>query len=156
MISFDRFTLLAKDVLRESHVEAVKRQCVQIDTDLVVVALLSQSKSVAVRMLNEIDVQWAMTRIAVESKMRGVALDKRRTGGVAPAVMRVLEDACAEARDLHHPSVTTGHILIGLLRQDEGHAVQELKIRGADLEKLRTAMDFVLGKQGVEGQCNER
>jgi ATP-dependent Clp protease ATP-binding subunit ClpC len=57
-----------------------------------------------------------------------------------PRAKKVVENAMEEARIAHCKYVTTGHILLGLLREDEGVAAQVLMNVGLRLETLRAAI----------------
>ena len=45
-----------------------------------------------------------------------------------------------EARELHHPEIGTGHVLLGLLREETGVAASTLRSVGVTLESLREKM----------------
>ncbi len=51
-----------------------------------------------------------------------------------------------EARNLGHNYVGTEHLLLGLLREDEGAAAQVLKGLGIDIEKIREQIESLVGK----------
>ncbi len=60
-----------------------------------------------------------------------------------------------EARNLNHNYVGTEHILLGLLREQEGVAAQVLMNLGLKLEEVREEVLNLLG-HGIEGQEGER
>src|SRR5215831_4525100 len=62
---------------------------------------------------------------------------------------RVLSFAQEEARFLQHNYLGTEHLLLGLVREDEGLAATILKNHGVELVKLRKAIEFILGR----GDC---
>ena len=55
---------------------------------------------------------------------------------------RVLTIAQEEARQMNHSSIGTKHILLGLLREEEGVAAKILTNLGVSLNKIRTAVEF--------------
>ncbi|MGB2814517.1 MAG: ATP-dependent Clp protease ATP-binding subunit [Dehalococcoidales bacterium] len=55
---------------------------------------------------------------------------------------RVLTIAQEEARQMNHTSIGTKHILLGLLREEEGVAAKILTNLGVSLNKIRTAVEF--------------
>ena len=59
---------------------------------------------------------------------------------------RVLTTAQEEAQNLNHSYIDTEHILLGLIREDEGVAAKVLVNLGVSLSKVRTAVGFVIGR----------
>jgi len=59
---------------------------------------------------------------------------------------RVLTIAQEEARNLNHSYIGTEHILLGLVREDEGVAAKVLTNLGAGLGKVRSAVEFIIGR----------
>ena len=59
---------------------------------------------------------------------------------------RVLSLAQEEAQRFHHSYIGTEHILLGLARETEGLAAQVLANMGVDLEKVRSAVEFIIGR----------
>ena len=64
---------------------------------------------------------------------------------------RVIVLAQEEARRLNHNSIGTEHILLGLVREDEGVAAQVLHSLGLGLEAVRQQAAEIVG-QGKQGQ----
>ena len=58
---------------------------------------------------------------------------------------RVLTLAQEEAQRLDHSYIGTEHILLGLVREDEGMAAKVLVSLGVGLSKVRSAVEFVMG-----------
>jgi ATP-dependent Clp protease ATP-binding subunit ClpC len=59
---------------------------------------------------------------------------------------RVLTIAQEEARNLNHSYIGTEHILLGLVREDEGVAARVLTNLGIGLGKVRSAVEFIIGR----------
>jgi ATP-dependent Clp protease ATP-binding subunit ClpC len=59
---------------------------------------------------------------------------------------RVLTIAQEEARNLNHSYIGTEHILLGLVREEEGVAAKVLTNLGIGLGKVRSAVEFVIGR----------
>lgn len=64
-----------------------------------------------------------------------------------PRAKKVVEYSIEEARNLNHNYVGTEHLLLGLLREQEGVAAQVLKNLGLNLEKVRQEVLSPLGKE---------
>jgi ATP-dependent Clp protease ATP-binding subunit ClpC len=72
-----------------------------------------------------------------------------------PRAKKVIEYSMEEARNLNHNYVGTEHILLGLLREQEGVAAQVLMNLGLKLEEVREEVLNLLG-HGLEGEGGER
>ena len=59
---------------------------------------------------------------------------------------RVLTLAQEEAERFNHTYIGTEHILLGLVREDEGVAAKVLTNLGVSLSKLRSAVEFTMGR----------
>src|SRR6267378_1116425 len=59
---------------------------------------------------------------------------------------RVLALAQDEAMRFNHNYIGTEHILVGLIREEEGVAGRALRTLGVELEKARTALGFIIGR----------
>jgi ATP-dependent Clp protease ATP-binding subunit ClpC len=59
---------------------------------------------------------------------------------------KVLQLAQEEAQRLHHNYIGTEHLLLGLVREGEGVAGQVLKSLDVDLEKVRKAVEDIIGR----------
>jgi ATP-dependent Clp protease ATP-binding subunit ClpC len=59
---------------------------------------------------------------------------------------RVLTLAQEEAQNLNHSYIGTEHILLGLVREEEGVAAKVLVSLGAGLSKVRASVEFVIGR----------
>src|SRR4030042_3490218 len=59
---------------------------------------------------------------------------------------RVLALAQEEAQHLNHSYIGTEHILLGLLREEEGVSAKVLVGLGANLGKVRSGVEFIIGR----------
>ncbi|MFC1949918.1 ATP-dependent Clp protease ATP-binding subunit [Chloroflexota bacterium] len=59
---------------------------------------------------------------------------------------RVLTSAQEEAQNLNHSYIGTEHILLGLIREEEGMAAKILNNLGVSLGKVRSAVEFIIGR----------
>jgi ATP-dependent Clp protease ATP-binding subunit ClpC len=59
---------------------------------------------------------------------------------------RVLTIAQEEARNLNHNYIGTEHILLGLVREEDGVAARVLINLGIGLSKVRSAVEFIIGR----------
>jgi ATP-dependent Clp protease ATP-binding subunit ClpC len=59
---------------------------------------------------------------------------------------RVLTSAQEEAQKLNHSYIGTEHLLLGLIREEEGIAAKVLTNLGISLSKIRSAVEFIIGR----------
>ena len=59
---------------------------------------------------------------------------------------RVLSLAQEEAQRFHHSYIGTEHVLLGLVRETDGLAARVLANMDVDLEKVRSAVEFIIGR----------
>lgn len=60
-----------------------------------------------------------------------------------------------EARDLNHPFIGTEHILLGLLREEEGLAARVLEGMGVTTEIARHEVELICGKSETEPESGQ-
>jgi hypothetical protein len=65
---------------------------------------------------------------------------------LTPEARNVLDLAQEEAGRFHHNYVGTEHLLLGLTRLDEGISATVVKNLGVNLDKVRSAVEFIIGR----------
>ncbi len=144
---FDRFTDQARRVLNLSQEAAQSFQHNYIGTEHLLLGLIDENEGVASQVLDNLGVQSAKIRDAIEKIIgRG---DRIVLGqiGLTPRAKKVIELAVDEARRLDHHYIGTEHLLLGLLREGEGIAAGVLESLGVTLEKTRTEIQQVLSQR---------
>lgn len=109
-----------------------------VGTEHILLGLIALGEGEAVNVLQKMGVDLDTLRIEVE-KAVGQGQDTQTIGTLpmTPRAKKVLALAAAEAGELNHNYVGTEHILLGLLREDEGAAAQILKNLNIDLHRTR-------------------
>ncbi len=74
------------------------------------------------------------------------------TPGLTPRAKRILQISYEEARELQHNYIGTEHLLLALIREDEGLAAQILKKHGVSHTKLRQIVVKVVGQGSKDGK----
>ena len=69
---------------------------------------------------------------------------------------RVLSLAQEEAQRFNHNYIGTEHILLGLSRETNGAAAKVLSGLGIELNKVRSAIEFIIGRGETSSQGEER
>jgi len=77
---------------------------------------------------------------------RGKENSRDRFSRFTERARRVIHFAQEEAQRFQHNYIGTEHLLLGLIREDEGVAAQVLKSFNVDLEKVRQAVEQIIGR----------
>jgi carbon storage regulator CsrA len=135
---YHRFTDRARKVLQLANQEAQRFKHEYIGTEHILLGLVKEGTGVAVNVLKNLDTNPEKIRREVEQIV--LAGPEMVTIGKLPQTPRakkVIEFAIEEARNLNHNYVGTEHLLLGLLREEEGVAAQVLMNLGLRLETVR-------------------
>jgi len=152
---FDKFTDRARKVLTLAQDEAQRFNHNYIGTEHLLLGLVREGEGVAARVLENMNVELAKVRTAVEFIIgRG---DRPVVGevGLTPRAKRVIELAIDEARRLGHNYIGTEHLLLGLVREGEGIAAGVLESLGVNLDKVRHEVIRVLSQSSAAGPAQE-
>ncbi|CAN5551598.1 ATP-dependent protease ATP-binding subunit ClpC [soil metagenome] len=155
MDRFDKFTDRARKVLTLAQDEAQRFNHNYIGTEHLLLGLVREGEGVAARVLENMNVELAKVRTAVEFIIgRG---DRPVVGevGLTPRAKRVIELAIDEARRLGHNYIGTEHLLLGLVREGEGIAAGVLESLGVNLDKVRHEVIRVLSQSSASGPTSE-
>src|SRR5512140_211718 len=134
---FERFTERARQVVVLAQEEARSLKHNYIGTEHLLLGLLREEEGVAARVLDSLDVSVEEVRAAV---VRIVGSGEESPQGqipFTPRAKKVLELALREALSLGHNYIGTEHILLGLVREDEGVAARILLDLDAEPDKIR-------------------
>ena len=155
MDRYDKFTDRARKVLTLAQDEAQRFNHNYIGTEHLLLGLVREGEGVAARVLENMNVELAKVRTAVEFIIgRG---DRPVVGevGLTPRAKRVIELAIDEARRLGHNYIGTEHLLLGLVREGEGIAAGVLESLGVNLDKVRHEVIRVLSQSSSAGPAQE-
>jgi hypothetical protein len=145
-VRFDKFTERARKVLSLAQEEAQRFNHNFIGTEHLLLGLVREGDGVAAKVLAQMGVELPQVRRRVEFIIgRG---DRIVLGeiGLTPRAKKVIELAVDEARRLNHHYIGTEHLLLGLIREEEGIAAGVLAELGVNLEKARTMTIQVVGQ----------
>ena len=149
---YERFTDRARKVMQLANQEAQRFNHEYIGTEHVLLGLIKEGSGVAANVLKNLDVDLRKIRLEVEKLVQS-GPDMVTMGKLpqTPRAKKVIEYSMEEARQLNHNYVGTEHILLGLLREQEGVAAQVLMNLGLKLEEVREEVLNLLG-HGLEGE----
>src|SRR6187431_2398369 len=145
---FERFTERARQVVVLAQEEARTLKHNYIGTEHILLGLLREEEGLAARVLESLDITVERVRSQV---VRIVGSGEEVTSGqipFTPRAKKVLELALREALSLGHNYIGTEHILLGLVRENEGVAARILLDFDADAEKIRNEIIRMLSGPG--------
>ena len=134
---FEQFTERARQVVVLAQEEARALRHEYIGTEHILLGLLREEEGLAARVLESLDI--TVERVSVQVvRIAGVG-EEVGSGQIpfTPRAKKVLELALREALSLGHNFIGTEHILLGLVRENEGVAARILVDFDADSEKIR-------------------
>jgi ATP-dependent Clp protease ATP-binding subunit ClpC len=167
---FERFTDRARRVLILAQEQSRLLNHSAIGTEHLLLGLIQEGEGVAAKALASLGVEFqaAQERVlevspretSVGAPMEsGEAVDHETLGGwtriatpgegeasgVSPRAKNVLEFSLSEAMQLGHGHIGTEHILLGLIREDDGVGVQVLQSFGIEPPRVRRQVLGLLG-----------
>jgi ATP-dependent Clp protease ATP-binding subunit ClpC len=148
---FERFSDAARRVIVLAQEEARRLNHHYIGSEHILLGLLRDDESVAAGALLSLGITLEAVRQQVEEI---VGRGKKMPSGhipFTPRAKKVLELSLREALQLGHSYIGPEHILLGLLREGEGVAVQVLVALGGDLNQVRLQVIQLLGQEAAAG-----
>ncbi len=143
---YERFTDRARRVMQLANQEAQRFNHEYVGTEHILLGLVKEGSGVAANVLKNLDVDLRKIRVEVEKIVQS-GPDMVTMGKLpqTPRAKKVIEYAIEEARNLNHNYVGTEHLLLGLLREQEGVAAQVLMNLNLKLEEVREEVLNLLG-----------
>ena len=142
-------TQRAQHMLRLAQSEALHLNHHYIGTEHLLLGLLAAGEGLGLRMLRRLGVEPGQARAAVE-QVAGPG-DRVILGdiGLTPRARTIIELAADEARRLDQVSTSTGHLLLGIIREGDGIAGGVLTSKGVALGPARVALLALLAEMGA-------
>ncbi|MFW5691751.1 MAG: ATP-dependent Clp protease ATP-binding subunit [Chloroflexota bacterium] len=148
----ERFTQRARRVLSLAQEEAERMQHNYIGTEHLLLGLMREDGGVAGRVLRDLGLDQSRVEELVERLTRASTRTTPVQLDLSPGTKKVLELAVDEARRMGHHYIGTEHLLLGLVRQSEGVAIDVLKRLGISPEEVRRQTRRVLQESPVQSQ----
>ncbi len=148
----ERFTQRARRVLSLAQEEAERLQHNYIGTEHLLLGLIREEGGVAGRVLRELGLDQRRVEELVERMTRATTRSTTTQPELSPGTKRVLELAVDEARRMGHHYIGTEHLLLGLVRLNEGVAIDILKRTGISPEEVRRQTRRVLQESPVQSK----
>ncbi|MBI5630492.1 MAG: ATP-dependent Clp protease ATP-binding subunit [Elusimicrobia bacterium] len=150
----NRFTERAQRVILIAQEEAKRLNHDYVGTEHILLGLIALGEGVAAQVLANLGVDLRRVRSEIE-KIVGTGDNVMLLGEIpfTPRAKKVLEYAVEEAQHMGHSYVGTEHLLLGLIREEEGVAARVLENLGLRLDVVREEVLNLLGEgQAQHGQ----
>jgi len=153
---FDRFTDRARKVMGLARQEAQRFNHDYIGTEHVLLGLVQEGSGVAASVLKNLDIDLKKIRHEVEKLVsNGTTMVTMGQLPFTPRAKKVLELSLEEASNLGHTYIGTEHLLLGLIRENEGIAAQVLRNLKVKLDDVREEVLELLGADPADPDQGE-
>ena len=154
---FERFTDRARKVMHLANQEAQRFNHEYVGTEHMLLGLIKEGSGVAANVLKNLEIDLRKIRNEVEKIVQaGPEMVTMGKLPQTPRAKKAIEYAIEEARNLNHNYVGTEHLLLGLLREQEGVAAQVLLNLQLKLDEVREEVLNLLGHGMDAGGESER
>ncbi|MHC5034494.1 MAG: Clp protease N-terminal domain-containing protein, partial [Planctomycetota bacterium] len=154
---YDKFTERAQKVVKYARQEAQRMGHQRIGTEHLLLGLVREGTGVAATVLQRLGIEPKRVRLEVEKMVKSGPglISAGRNLEVAPRALKAFEYASEEAKRLGNNFIGTEHLLLGLLREEEGIAAQVLLNLGVELEEVHEAVLELLGPDVADDEAAE-
>lgn len=149
-MSFEKFTDKARKVLVLAQDEARALHQPYVGTEHILLGLIQEKDGLAAQALNRLNVKYDAV---VQAIRQVVSIDESAdvSGHLSftPRVKRVLENSLREAMQMGQSYISTEHLLLGIVREGEGTALDVLGRLGVSGDNVRSALNDLVGQSPV-------
>jgi len=134
---WQRFTERARKAVFYAQEEAGRWDERFVTTEHLLLGLIKDDDSMAVRVLEAMDINTRLVRLESERHMKKGNDPMCQDMQLTPRAKRVIDMAYDEARQMNSNYIGTEQLLLGVIREGEGPAARILAKFGANLERTR-------------------
>ena len=149
-MSFEKFTDKARKVLVLAQDEARSLHQPYVGTEHILLGLIQEKDGLAAQALDRLNVKYDGV---VQAIRQVVAIDEDTdvSGHLSftPRVKRVLENSLREAMQMGQSYISTEHLLLGIVREGDGTALEVLTRLGVSGDDVRSALNDLVGQSPV-------
>ena len=149
-MSFDKFTDKARKVLVLAQDEARGLHQPYVGTEHILLGLIQEKEGLAAQALERLNIKYDAV---VQAIRQVVTIDESAdvSGHLSftPRVKRVLENSLREAMQMGQSYISTEHLLLGIVREGEGTALDVLGRLGVKGDDIRGALNDLVGQSPV-------
>ncbi len=149
-MSFDKFTDKARKVLVIAQDEARNLKQPYVGTEHILLALIKEGDGLAAQALERLQVNYDdVVKTIQETVQIDPEADVSGHLGFTPRVKRVLENSLREAMQMGQSYISTEHLLLGIVRENDGTAIEVLSKLGTSGDAVRSALNDLVGQSPV-------
>jgi hypothetical protein len=148
---YERFTEEARRAVALAEDEAQLMHRDLIGTEHMLLGLLHEGEGIAATALEALGISLQSAREQAREEGARVATRGSRKPQFSPVALQVLDRARQEASELEQNFVGTEHLLLSLLRDEEGVAARLLEHLGKDLSTIREEVLDLVGANHERG-----
>ena len=141
-MAFDRFTDKARHVLVLAREEAAALKRPHVGTEHLLLGLAKEPDGIAAQALERVGITYEKTLEVVAGMAEG---EQEAEAGAnisfTPRTKRVLENALREAMQMGQSYISTEHLLLGIVREGEGGAIDAMAKLGVEIDAVRSALN---------------
>ena len=143
---FERFTHRARQVIILAQEEAKRLSHSALGPEHILLGIIREGEGVASKALASLSIDPQQMRTQIEDAIGRGERAPHDEVTFTPQAKRLLELALQEARELGHNYIGTEHLLLGLIREGDGVAARVLEAKGADADRVRAQVVWLLGE----------
>lgn len=141
-MAFDKFTDKARHVLVLAREEAAALKRPHVGTEHLLLGLAKEPDGIAAQALERVGITYEKALEVVAGMAEG---EQEAEAGAnisfTPRTKRVLENALREAMQMGQSYISTEHLLLGIVREGEGGAVDAMAKLGVEIDAVRSALN---------------
>lgn len=141
-MAFDKFTDKARHVLVLAREEAAALKRPHVGTEHLLLGLAKEPDGIAAQALERVGITYEKAFEVVAGMAEG---EQEAEAGAnisfTPRTKRVLENALREAMQMGQSYISTEHLLLGIVREGEGGAIDAMAKLGVEIDAVRSALN---------------
>ena len=141
---FEKFTDKARKVLVLAQEEARMLEQPYVGTEHLLLGLIREGEGIAAQALRRLDVTYEEALLKIKSLAEQELPPAAGHIPFTPRAKRVLEGALRETLQLGQNYISTEHLLLGIIREGNGVAMQALEQMGATADSVREAVEELM------------
>lgn len=141
-MAFDKFTDKARHVLVLAREEAAALKRPHVGTEHLLLGLAKEPDGIAAQALERVGITYEKA-LEVVAGMAGGEQEAEAGANISftPRTKRVLENALREAMQMGQSYISTEHLLLGIVREGEGGAIDAMAKLGVEIDAVRFALN---------------
>lgn len=146
-MAFEKFTDKARHVLVLAQEEARALSQPHVGSEHLLLGLAKEPEGMAAQALEHVGVTYEGALEVVRALNEATKAEEPTAHlSFSPRVKRILETSLREAMQMGQSYISTEHLLLGIMREEEGGAIDALKKMGVSTDKVRGALNDLVGQ----------